>query len=260
MRVISRTEWGATAPLGPAMRLPVAELWLHHSVSQLTDDPHADMKAIERIGVQRFGRFSYSWAYHAKARVLLEGAGDTVGAHTAGRNSTSLGLVLIGNYDTRPLTDDNIADLRWVIAWLIGGNRLRPGTYPTGGHRDLKQTACPGGQAYARLDDMRGASAQPVTEDDVAHILKHPNGTMAVVGPGAAMTVLHTMTEVEALQADGSVTGDIVAPGDTLIWDTRVRIAQRANQFSLDVDGEDVQRIIDALPDAVKQALREGVG
>ena len=161
VQVVTRAEWGATAPLGPAMRLPVAELWLHHSVSQLTDDPHADMRAIERIGVQRFGRYSYSWAYHPIARVLMEGAGNTVGAHTAGRNSTSLGLVLIGNYDTRPLTDDNIADLRWIIAWLIGGNRLRPGTYPTGGHRDLKATACPGALAYQRIADLRTPSTTP---------------------------------------------------------------------------------------------------
>lgn len=142
-----------------------AELWLHHSVTQLTADPFADMKVIERIGVQRFGRFSYSWAYHARARVLLEGAGNTVGAHTAGRNSTSLGLVLIGNFEELDLTDDNVADLRWSIAWLIAGNRLKAGTYPTGGHRDLKQTACPGGRAYARIDDIRRQVSPP--EDDV---------------------------------------------------------------------------------------------
>ena len=169
MRVVTRSEWGATAPTGPPMRLPVAELWLHHSVTQLTDDPHKDMKVIERIGVQRFGRFSYSWAYHARARVLLEGAGNTVGAHTAGRNSTSLGLVLIGNFEELDLTDDNVADLRWSIAWLIAGNRLKAGTYPTGGHRDLKQTACPGGRAYARIDDIRRQVSPQVSppEDDV---------------------------------------------------------------------------------------------
>ena len=166
MRIITRSEWGATAPLGPPMTLPVAELWLHHSVTPLTDDPVKDMKAIERIGVERFGRFSYSWAYHAKARVLLEGAGNTVGAHTAGHNSTSLGLVLIGNYDTLELTDEGVADLRWAIAWLVSGNRLRPGTYPTGGHRDLKSTACPGGKAYARLGDIRAARPIPPAEDD----------------------------------------------------------------------------------------------
>lgn len=163
MRVVSRSEWGATAKLGPPMTLPVGELWLHHSVSPLTDDPYADMKNIERTGVQRFGRFSYSWAYHAKHRLLLEGAGNTVGAHTAGRNSTSLGLVLIGDYTNLDLSDDNVADLRWAIAWLISGNRLRPGTYPTGGHRDLKATACPGINAYTRLSDIR----QPNQGDDV---------------------------------------------------------------------------------------------
>lgn len=171
MRIITRAEWGATAPTGPPMKLPVAELWLHHSVTPLTSDPIEDMKAVERVGVSRFGRFSYSWAYHAKARVLLEGAGNTVGAHTAGRNSTSLGLVLIGNFDTLELSDDNVADLRWAIAWLISGNRLRPGAYPTGGHRDLKSTACPGGHAYARLSDIRAASSNQREDDDMIRIV-----------------------------------------------------------------------------------------
>jgi hypothetical protein len=162
--VIPRSVWGATVPTGPAMRLPVGELWLHHSVTQLTDDPFADMRVIERVGRQRFGRFSYSWAYHARHRLLLEGAGDTVGAHTANRNSTSLGLVLIGNFDALDLTAENIADLRWSIDWLKGTNRLRAGTYPTGGHRDLKSTACPGGNAYARLGDLRQAGPAPTPD------------------------------------------------------------------------------------------------
>lgn len=59
MDIVSRARWGATAALGPAMRLPARELWLHHSVTTATGTPAADMRTIERIGVQRFGRFSY---------------------------------------------------------------------------------------------------------------------------------------------------------------------------------------------------------
>lgn len=168
MDIRSRSWWGATAPVGPPMRLPAAEMWLHHSVTPLTADPAKDMRTIERIGVERFGRFSYSWAYHRPSRSLLEGAGNTVGAHTAGRNSTSLGLVLIGNYDTAQLDDIAVTDLREAIRWLQDTGRLRPGVYPTGGHRDLKQTACPGGHAYARLADLRQPSSTPPEEDDMA--------------------------------------------------------------------------------------------
>lgn len=160
-----RSWWGATAPIGLGMILPVDEVWLHHSVTQLTADPTADMRAIERVGVQRFGRISYSWAYHRPSRTLLEGAGDTVGAHTAGRNSTSLGLVLIGNYDQADLDDVAVSDLGEALRWLVDTGRLQPGSYPTGGHRDLKQTACPGGRAYRRLDDIRTAMEEEIVDE-----------------------------------------------------------------------------------------------
>jgi hypothetical protein len=169
LTIIRRDAWEPTAELGPRMTLPVGEVWLHHSVTPLTGDPLADMRTIERVGIERFGIFSYSWAYHRPSRSFLEGAGDTVGAHTGGRNSTSLGLVLIGNYEELELDDVGVADVREGIAWLIAGNRLRPGiAYPTGGHRDLKQTACPGTNAYRRIPELRSAAAPtpPLDEED----------------------------------------------------------------------------------------------
>lgn len=164
MRIIPRHEWGGRAPLGPPMTLPVGEANLHHSVSQLTSDPLADMRAIERIGIERFGRFSYSFAYHRPSRALLVGAGDTIGAHTAGRNSRSLGLVLIGNFDITPLDDTAVADLGAALRWLVHTGRLRP-DFTLKGHRDWKATACPGRHAYARLGDIR--AAYHAQEDDM---------------------------------------------------------------------------------------------
>lgn len=166
LRVIPRHEWGARAPLGSPMTLPVGEANLHHSVTALTADPLADMRAIERIGIERFGRFSYSWAYHRPARVWLEGAGDTIGAHTAGRNSSSLGIVLIGNYDVTPLDDIGVADLGAGLRWLITTGRLTE-DFRLRGHRDHKATACPGRHAYARLGDIRAAARNPLPEDDM---------------------------------------------------------------------------------------------
>ena len=64
-KITTRAQWGATAKLGPMMRLPASAVYLHHSVTLVDPDNDADlddafsaMKAIERVGVQRFGRFS----------------------------------------------------------------------------------------------------------------------------------------------------------------------------------------------------------
>ena len=177
-RLVSRAEWGATVPTGPAQG-QADELWLHHSVTALTGDPHRDMRVIEDIGRQRFGRFSYSYAYHKPTRLWLEGAGRTIGAHTGGRNTRAIGCVVIGNTDTLDLGGDFDDDLVWLIRDRIAAGHLAPvdranvfdggawttRSYPTGGHRDQKPTACPGSNAYARIANVRQRITANPTKD-----------------------------------------------------------------------------------------------
>lgn len=156
MNVTSRAEWSAKPASLPKnlMRLPASEVWLHHTVTPVTDKPFKDMRVVEAVGLSRFRQFSYSYCVHPDG-TIMEGCGDRVGAHTAGRNSTSFGVALIGNYDERSLTVWQIDAVRWLIAELVRTGKLRRGVYPTGGHRDLKPTACPGAKAYRLLDVMR---------------------------------------------------------------------------------------------------------
>ena len=156
---------------------PADEVWIHHSVTKATSSAVRDMQMIERIGVQRgFGRFSYSYAYHPPTRNWLVGAGFSVGAHTGGRNSRSLGLVVIGNTneDDLPHFTEDCAEM---ILWLISRGQLKPTEdahiypqgkwkapgYPTGGHRDQKSTACPGDHAYDLIGAIRTTVANQLT-------------------------------------------------------------------------------------------------
>ena len=134
MPPVPRAQWGATAPTGKAMKTPVPKAWIHHTVTTATSDPVADVKAVEAIGVSRFGIMSYCYLYHPPTRTWYEGAGMTVGAHTGGQNSTSLGLSVIGNtmVDQVPHFAEDLADL---LRWLQDTGRLAQGEQPTGGHR-----------------------------------------------------------------------------------------------------------------------------
>lgn len=72
----------------------------------------------------------------------------------------------------------------------------------------------------------------PQEDPDMARLIRHPNGSIALVGPGPQMRVLHTTTEVEALRATGQATGETIQLPNPLIWTTCAAVAQRAGTYT----------------------------
>jgi hypothetical protein len=99
-----------------------------------------------------------------------------VGAHTAKRNSTSFGVAWVGDYTTRHPKVQQMDATRQLIADLILKKWLRKGTYPTGGHRDVQSTACPGNKLYAILDDLRVPWAPPAVVLPPPAVTDFPGG------------------------------------------------------------------------------------
>jgi len=66
-----------------------------------------------------------------------------------------------------------------------------------------------------------------IPEDDMARLVKHPNGSLAIAGPGAEFTILSTMTQVDTARGLGQVTGPTIELADPLMWDTAVTNAAR---------------------------------
>lgn len=169
MKIVTRSEWGAAA-VGDRMApadYPMGALWLHHSDTVPTDDPAADMRQLQQIGLSRgFSDISYTFGLHPDGTILEGRELRYIGAHTAGNNSTSLAFVLIGTYTTIPPTDAQISSERWLRDYLVADGYLTPGTYPTGGHRDApdNSTGCPGDAAEACLPLFRAASDDPGTD------------------------------------------------------------------------------------------------
>lgn len=166
-RIIPRHEWGANSRSLPAaaMRLPARTVFIHHSVTPVTPDPYLDMKTIERVGLDRFNQFSYSFVIHPRDGEILEGCGVKRGAHTAGRNSDSFGICWAGNYEERAPKAQQIDSTRWLINEL-GRQGLLAGGADILGHRDVYATACPGSKLYAVLDVIRHPWEGTVPDDD----------------------------------------------------------------------------------------------
>lgn len=143
--MLLRADWSMPGPLGRAMK-ESRGLWLHHSVTTATSDPVRDARRIAEIGIERFGRLSYSFIVHPDGTVL-EGQNGHVGAHTRGQNSTSQAICCIGNYENEVPSELMIRSIRKLVADfgpLLGGHRDAPGA----------ATACPGGNLYRRLAEL----------------------------------------------------------------------------------------------------------
>jgi hypothetical protein len=175
--VITRAQWGARYANGFGRApLPASEMWLHHSV--MTAPPQnaafeqdaAAVRTLEQIGQDRFGGgISYTFVVPLSGRIFEGHSVDRRGAHTAGHNTAGRAICFIGNYSVLTPTVAQMDSVRWL---LDHGNRSR-GWWTqarlTGGHRDVKQTECPGNHAYAAIPQMNvpWAPPTPIDQGDV---------------------------------------------------------------------------------------------
>lgn len=150
------------------MRLPATAVFIHHTVTDPTSDLYSDMRAIESIGMQRFGQFPYSYVVHPHDGEVLEGCGLMRGAHTKDRNSISFGIAWVGNYNERLPKVQQLDATRQLIHDLTKQGHLAPGA-PISGHRDVYATACPGSKLYGMLDVIRHPweGTQPMPEENI---------------------------------------------------------------------------------------------
>lgn len=79
---------------------------------------------------------------------------DTVGAHCYGENWHSIGVNIVGNFETAWPTDEQMESASRLLARLCMLYGLRPGEDTIKGHRDFNATACPGQNLYDLLPDV----------------------------------------------------------------------------------------------------------
>ena len=80
----------------------------------------------------------------------------TIGAHTYGDNSHTLGIHVCGNFEIGQPTDAQIESLAMLISGLAYDYGLPINDQTVVAHRDLMPTACCGKNLYEQLDTVRG--------------------------------------------------------------------------------------------------------
>ncbi|MBW3604881.1 MAG: N-acetylmuramoyl-L-alanine amidase, partial [Actinobacteria bacterium] len=189
--VVTRSQWGADESLRsgrPSYARQASYAVLHHTVNT-NDYTRAQAAGIVR-GIYAYHTQSRGWSdigynvlvdrfgtiYEGRAGGLTRAV---IGAHTLGFNTGSIGVAMIGNYDTGSVTSATRSAVAHLLAWKFAIHGIDPkgtvditsactGTckHPRGsvvtmptlfGHRDVGQTSCPGANGYAALPGIRTA-------------------------------------------------------------------------------------------------------
>jgi hypothetical protein len=191
--IISRAAWGAipfdTTDCGPPSYAPaLTYAVVHHTDTPNTDSPADGAARVRSIQLYHMGTLGYcDIAYNFlidRYGQIFEGRDGgvdkpVIAAHAGGFNTGSVGVALLGTFDSvGPTTaqwNSLIELLRWrlsiarvnpaagfsTVAGDFVGSRFAAGTVVTFGnaiigHRDVDQTDCPGNVAYSWLGGLRG--------------------------------------------------------------------------------------------------------
>jgi hypothetical protein len=176
-KIISRKEWGANEGIrkGTPEFAPVKRIAIHHTDTSNADpNPAATVRAIYAFHVQGNGwnDIGYNFLIDQQGNVYegryarnYNGAAPTgenedrkhvIGAHVTNNNTGSVGISLLGSFESVAPSAAQQTALEKMIAWE--GDRHDLDTTSANvvmGHRDLGQSACPGGVAWALLPKWR---------------------------------------------------------------------------------------------------------
>jgi hypothetical protein len=193
--IFTRAQWGADESWRdgpPRYNSTILQAHIHHSASG-NGYSQAQVPALIR-SFYKYHTHSLGWSDIAY-NFLVDSFGSiwegryggidqpVRGAHTLGFNASSTGICVIGNYDSAQPTQATLSSLSAVTGWKLamygrdpmgwtqvkseGSDKFPAGRVVTlpviDGHRDTNDTACPGGNLYAQLGNLRAATAGVIT-------------------------------------------------------------------------------------------------
>ncbi|MEU0740896.1 peptidoglycan recognition protein [Streptomyces sp. NPDC006134] len=191
-RIVTRRGWGADEKLREkkfAYTKKVKAAFVHHTASgnnyHCSQAPSV-IRSIYRYHVRSMGWRDIGYNFLVdKCGKIYEGraggvAKPVLGAHTLGFNSNSMGIAVLGTYNSTKPSSSAVKAIARLAAWKLGlygmnprgktylksagGNLYRKGKNVRlnviSGHRDGFVTDCPGRKLYGKLGTARSAAAR----------------------------------------------------------------------------------------------------
>ena len=175
-RVIQQSEWrnGLPAPSYSRNFTTTENMIIHHSAgsNNISDFTQA-VRDIYIFHTVENGWSDIGYNYLVAPDGVIYAGRDpgmgaqdeVIGAHFCGSNSNTMGICLLGNYETAEPTPVMLGSLEEVLSWKafkdelnVLGNDSHPLNANLGviaGHRDGCGTLCPGQNVYQKLQDIR---------------------------------------------------------------------------------------------------------
>jgi putative cell wall-binding protein/endonuclease V-like protein UPF0215 family len=206
--IVSREQWGADESLrrgSPSYATNAKAVIVHHTAGS-NDYTKAQSAAVVR-GIYAYHTKSNGWA-DIGYNILIDRYGTVyegrkggleravVGAHASDYNTGTVGVSVMGNFDTGAVPAVALATLADVLAWKMEVHHIDPSATTTigsdsaaktgstiRGHRDVGSTACPGRNLYPELGRLRSTVA-----DRIGDMLVQPEASPRLVrlGDGGA--------------------------------------------------------------------------
>ncbi|MDN5586270.1 MAG: N-acetylmuramoyl-L-alanine amidase, partial [Brevibacterium sp.] len=176
-KIGSRSSWGAKSYSGsPDYASGIKQAVIHHTDGSNSYSAE-DVPAILR-GIQSFHQKGRGWndiGYNILAdkygRLWQGRGGDinkaVIGAHTAGHNTGTVGISVMGSFDTKAPPKKTRDAVAAAIAWKFSLNNVKAGKSTIVGHRNLGTTACPGDAFYAKFGEIRSTVSDVMKSGDL---------------------------------------------------------------------------------------------
>jgi len=168
---------GLPDPIGNRIKHAVNHCVIHHAASSNTNHDYVNVvRNIYLLHTQTNGwdDIGYNFVvaqdgsiFEGRAHQNIDSTDNIKGAHFCGKNSSTMGVCVLGNYQSIQPTQASIQSLQHLLTWKCNKDNISAtgqSNHPSGsstklshiaGHQDGCATACPGDSLYRLLPTLR---------------------------------------------------------------------------------------------------------
>ncbi|XP_055375390.1 peptidoglycan-recognition protein LB [Condylostylus longicornis] len=165
--IINRSDWGAREPkLIEHFNRPAPYVIIHHSyipgACETTDDCKKAMRSMQDFHqIDRgWNDIGYSFAIGGDGNIYYGRGFNVVGAHAPKYNNKSVGICLIGDWRTELPSEKMLKAAQAIIKYGIENGHVDP-NYELYGHRQVRNTECPGDRLFNEISTWSHFSPNP---------------------------------------------------------------------------------------------------